>query len=116
MNHVPATWTFVLLGLACYRLTRLVGWDVVTRPLREPLTGREEHGGAKDARSSSKGRKRPWYRSTLDDFVHCPFCQGWWICLAVWGLWLEWPHVVTVLSVPWALSALVGLTTKNLDT
>lgn len=112
---VPHPWTFVLLALAAYRLTRLVGWDVITRPLREPMTGRKEKGGGKDARDSSRGTKRPWYRPHLDDFIHCPFCAGFWVCVAVWGLWLWQPHWTLVLSVPWALSAIAGLVTKNLD-
>lgn len=112
---IPGAWTFVLLALASYRLTRLVGWDVITRPLRVPLTGREEEGSAKAARDRTKGRRLPGYRPHLDDFVHCPFCQGWWTGLVVWGAWMVWPRPTTIACVPWALNAVVGLVTKQLD-
>lgn len=112
---IPTPWTFVLLALASYRLTRLVGWDVITRPPRTAIIRRLEEGSAKQARDRTKGRRLPGYRPHLDDFVHCPFCQGWWTGLAVWGAWLLWPRFITIAAVPWALNAVVGLVTKTLD-
>jgi Protein of unknown function (DUF1360) len=113
--RIPELWTFALLALAAFRLTRLIGWDVVTRPLREPLTGRQESGSAKQARDSHKGRRMQWHQEKLDDFIDCPFCVGFWTCVAVWVLWDAWPRWITFLAVPWALSAVVGLVTKDLD-
>jgi len=115
VNWVPSWWAFSLLALASYRTTRLVGWDVITRPLREPATGREEHGGAKEARDTSQPAPSGW-RHHVDVFFHCPFCLGWWLSLAWYGLWVCWPTGALALATPFALSAVVGLTTKNLDT
>lgn len=112
---VPSPWPFVLLTLAAYRLLRFVSWDQITEPARAMLTHRHETGSGKDARDTSKGRKRRPYRAKLDEFIHCPFCMGWWICLAGFAAWQFWPHAVEVLAVPWAASGVVGLIAKVLD-
>lgn len=112
---VPSPWVFVLLTLAAYRLTRFVGWDGITAPVRERITHREEAGSGKDARDTSKGRKHRPYRPKVDEFLHCPFCVSWWLCFGGYIAWLAWPHAVEVLAVPWAASGIAGLISKKLD-
>lgn len=111
----PSAWEFVLLSLAAFRLLRLTSWDQITEPVRAWVTGRHETGSGKDARDTDKGRKTRRYRPKLDEFIHCPFCTGFWICFAGWVAWLAWPHTVDVLAVPWAASAVIGLVAKNFD-
>lgn len=115
MRWIPTWWQFFLLAFAAYRTTRLVGWDVITRPVREPATGREEHGDAKSARDTSQSEARTGWRHHVDVFFHCPFCLGWWLSLAWYCLWLAWPIGSLAVATPFALSAVVGLVTKNLD-
>lgn len=93
--NVPEWWPTVLLVLAAFRVTRLVGWDDLTAPWR--LWVRRRFG---------KG---------AETFVACPWCIGWWISVAWWGAWLLWPHATLVAATPWAISALVGLVAKGLD-
>lgn len=112
---IPAPWQFALLALAAYRLTRLVGWDVITRPAREALIGRYEEGSGKKARDTERGKKLRGYRRKLDEFVHCPFCMGFWVSLALWLAWSASPHWTLVAASPFAINAAVGLVTKNLD-
>lgn len=112
---IPSPWQFVLLALAAYRLTRLIGWDVITRPAREALVGRYEKGSGKQARDTELGRKLGTYHRKLDEFVHCPYCMGFWCSLALWFAWWWQPHWTLVMCVPFAINAIVGLTTKNLD-
>lgn len=93
---VPSAWATLLLALASYRLWRLLAADTILDKPRDWLTKRAKQ-------HVSRG-----YRKELDIFLHCPWCLGWWICLAVWGAWQLWPHATLVVSVPLALSALVG--------
>lgn len=114
MNEwVPEPWPFVLLALACFRVTRLIGWDSISEPLRRRLTGYTDQGAPtiSDAQRSKHGKARV-YVSTL---LRCPWCIGTYVCLAAYGLWLWHPIVALALSVPAALGAVVGLTAKRLD-
>jgi hypothetical protein len=112
---VPSPWAFVLLTLAGYRLTRFVGWDSITEPARKKITGRHEVGSGANARSSKVGRRLPNYRPKVDEFLHCPFCVSWWLCVIGYVAWTIWPHWVEVLAIPWAASGVVGLISKQLD-
>lgn len=112
---VPAPWQFVLLTLAAYRLLRFVSWDSITEPVRALVTGRHETGPGADARNSRVGKRTRAYRPKVDEFIHCPFCMSWWLCVAGFLAWQWWPHAVLVLAVPWAASGVVGLISKTLD-
>jgi hypothetical protein len=66
--------------------------------------------------SSEVEAVRPAYdRPTLAHLIHCPFCLGFWVSLAVYGFWLLDARWALYTLFPWALSGLVGLISKNLD-
>jgi hypothetical protein len=66
--------------------------------------------------STEAAALRPAYdRPTLAHLVHCPFCLGWWVSLAVYAFWLVSPSWSLYTLFPWALSGLVGLIARNLD-
>lgn len=100
---IPSPYEFALLALAAFRVFRLLGYDTILDRPRERFVRRAKH--------EIPGQ----YRKELDIFFHCPWCLGAWLTLGWWGLWLAWPHATVVAAVPWALSAVVGLVTKNLD-
>jgi len=110
---VPAPWQFVLLALACFRATRIIGWDSITEPLRRRFTGYTDQGAPTidDAKRLTHGRARI-YMSAL---LRCPWCVGTYVCLAAYGLWLWQPIIAVAVSVPAALGAVTGLVAKNLD-
>jgi Protein of unknown function (DUF1360) len=54
-------------------------------------------------------------RPTLRHFIECPFCQGFWVCCAVYVLWVLVPTETLYVAFPFALSGAVGLIAKNLD-
>lgn len=135
MSHVPGPWAFALLALAAFRLYRLAARDTITEPLREAVSYPDETAVTLDGprrvelaessrlevvRREMQTPIRPdlfpkplrVYAATL---VRCHWCLGWWTSLAVWGAWLAWPHAALVAAAPWALSAVVGLASKNLD-
>lgn len=92
--NVPGWWEFVLLGLAAFRVWRLVAEDLIFEPLRARLLATD---------------------STAEEFVTCPWCSGFWVALGWWAAWEVWPHATVVIAVPFALSAIVGLVAANLD-
>lgn len=140
--RLPDWFEFVVLALAAYRLTRLAGWDefplaarvrawvigerwIAAHPEQDVPLSERIHAGyyaedvtlpGKTPESENVEEVRPAYdRPTLAHLVHCPFCMGWWISLAVYCAWLAAPRPTLYVMLPFALSALVGLTAKNLD-
>lgn len=66
--------------------------------------------------SSEVSDVRPAYRRPmLAHLVHCPWCIGAWISLAVYVAWLAAPRGTLYAMTPFALSGVVGLIAKNLD-
>lgn len=99
-DHVPDPYALILLALAAFRTWRLLAWDTILRPYREWLIGRSDEG----TRPLIVGRT---YRQTLDEYIHCPWCLGAWLCAAWWGAWL-WSDDVLIVAAVAAISALVG--------
>jgi hypothetical protein len=109
-GSIPSPFELVLLALAAMRLTRLIGWDSITDPIRSRITG-HHHGG-------HKAGKRPgarWDKPQWMLFLTCPWCLGFWVSGVVWGAWLVWPTATLIACTPFAISAVVGLVVKNLD-
>jgi hypothetical protein len=106
----PGPYALILLALGAMRLTRLIGWDSITDRVRAPLTGWHSDGRRhqRDRRDRERGKR--WML-----FLACPWCLGFWVCLACWGSWQVWPRGTLVAMAPLALSAIVGLAVKNLD-
>lgn len=113
---LPSPWVGLVLALAAYRATRLVGWDdlpPIARARSWALGERVE------ARSRPAGQEDVYVtlyrRPLLAHFVFCPFCVGFWISVAVYVAWVFEPRPTLYACVPFALSAAVGLLAKNLD-
>lgn len=113
---IPSPWVALVLALAAYRATRLAGWDdfppiakLRVWALGESVTARSRPAGQADE------YVYVYRRPLLAHLVHCPFCVGWWISLATYAAWLLEPRWTLYAAAPFALSAFVGLTSKNLD-
>jgi hypothetical protein len=76
-------WLFVLLALACYRVTRLVTTDKITEPVFEPLRQRlETRWIAKHAETDLEVLKyeaSETWNSKLAFMLSCPWCLGFWV-------------------------------------
>lgn len=113
---IPSPWISLVLALAAFRVTRLIGWDDLP-----PIVAarRWALGESVEVRSRPAGQDDVYVyvyeRPLLAHFVHCPFCVGFWISLATYLLWLFEPTGTLYGAAPFALSAAVGLLAKNLD-
>lgn len=85
---MPSPFEALLLGLAAWRVWHLIGKDDITEPLRRYITADGE-------------------RETLEDFIECPFCLGFWVALAAVGAYAVWPEGAVWASLPFALNAAV---------
>ena len=76
----------LLLGLSTYRTGRLVAYERVAEPLRQPFTEviRDESGAGDTVVASGRGAR--W---ALGELFSCPICVGTWVAAGlVYGLHL----------------------------
>jgi hypothetical protein len=97
----PEPYELVLLALAAFRVTRLIGWDDITEPWRHRLAGYDDAPGAP--------------RGLAARLVECPWCLGWWVSLGWWAAWARFEDETLLVATPWAVAALVGLAARWLD-
>lgn len=131
MRGVPSPWEFVLLALAAYRLTRLVGWDDFPpiAQARSWLIGEEwaydfpmypviqDTADIEDiptVTEPGEGEHR-YRRPLLAHLIFCPFCVGFWISLGIYLGWVWGQDWALAVYTPFAVSGVVGLIAKNLD-
>lgn len=105
----PSLWATVVMALAAFRVFRLLSYDIILRGPRVRWVTHRAEGDGEIYVGPGK------YRAKTDEFLHCPWCLGFWCCLVVWGAWLVWPGATVGASVPLAMSSIVGLVSHNLD-
>ena len=67
----------VLLGLSTLRLGRMVSYDLVTEPLRQPFTKTvPDPTGAGD---TVEPREGSGFQRSLGQLIACPICTGTWV-------------------------------------
>jgi hypothetical protein len=67
------------IGVASHKLSRLIGKDKVTAPLRAPFTEYEGQGGPSELEESSRGTGA---RKAIGELLSCPYCLGLWVVAA----------------------------------
>ena len=76
----------VMLGLATYRSGRLVAYERVAAPLREPVTETVQDASGSGEAVVAAGEGWRW---TFGELVSCPVCVGTWVAAGlVYGLHL----------------------------
>ena len=75
----PAAADIALIGVASHKLSRLVGKDKVTSPLRAPFTELQGHGGPGEFEEKSRGTGA---RKAIGELLICPYCLGLWVVAA----------------------------------
>jgi uncharacterized protein DUF1360 len=82
----PKPYELALLGLASFRIGRMLAYEGVAEPLREPFTHtqRDDSGAGQTVVASGQGA-----RFALGQLLSCPICNGTWVAAAlVYGLHL----------------------------
>lgn len=95
---IPSWYVFALLALASFRLWKLLGNDRILDGPRERFERLARHN------------------DKLDLFIECPWCLGFWCCVAVYAGWIvlgpgyfAWDEAYVGGVVIFAMSAVVGL-------
>jgi Protein of unknown function (DUF1360) len=96
----------LILVLGAYRLWMLVAKDAITAPWRTRVLGYEDTGAR---------NRWPNPHKRLAEFVHCPWCLGFWISLACAAAYYEWPHATRLALAPFAISAALALISVCFD-
>ena len=82
----PRPFELVLLGLASFRVGRMIAFEGVAAPLREPFTQTTDDatGAGKTVVAAGSG-----WRHVLGELMSCPICAGTWVAAGlVYGLHL----------------------------
>lgn len=94
----------VVLAAASYRITRFFVWDSLMGA--NPESGTAFSQWVDEFAYTEDGSDRSWLRGKIGDLLVCPWCMGWWVSVAVYGVWAwatdQWtgyPIAVHVLSV-----------------
>jgi hypothetical protein len=110
---IPTPWVALILALGTFRLVRLVGWDDLTKNLRNRAGGRNERNRGEPVFVDDP--RGTFTRPGLIRFLVCPWCVGFWISGAMYAFWYFAPTASLYVAAPFALSAVVGLVAKHLD-
>lgn len=86
---MPGMSDVILLGLATYRLSRVVSRDKVMDFVRAPVTEVAHSGSGQEVVVKPKGTGM---RRALGELVACPFCLSVWIATALGFLFLFRPR------------------------
>ncbi|WP_029215679.1 DUF1360 domain-containing protein [Kallotenue papyrolyticum] len=70
----------LLVGIATFKLSRLIARDIVTSVLRAPFTRFHEPAGNGEFNEQPRGRG---LRRALGELLTCPFCLGQWVAAAL---------------------------------
>jgi hypothetical protein len=94
---IPNWYVQILLGLAAFRVWKLLGDDtILDKPRAWVVYGFRKWRGNGTA-------------TYAEDFISCPWCLGFWVGLVWWGAYELWPHGTTVAAVPFAIAAIAAL-------
>lgn len=104
MNIHPLT--FVILGIACFRLTHLLVAEENTTFLRSPLVDAVNEPDAAGRWIKLQYPKPSRLRGFLGALISCPWCTGIWVSTAFVVGWGLFPHVVFPIAVVFAVAGL----------
>jgi Protein of unknown function (DUF1360) len=92
----------LLVGVATFRLSRMLGKDRVTSFLRAPFTEYEGSGGRAEVEERPRGRG---VRRALGELLVCPYCLAQWVAAGfVYGLVLQ-PRATRLVASVFAVKA-----------
>jgi hypothetical protein len=69
-----------LTGMAAHRIGRMIAFEKVAEPLREPFTATVPDGSGADDTVVARGRGLRW---AIGELLSCPICVGTWAALGL---------------------------------
>lgn len=101
--------TFIVLGLACFRLTRLIVFDKITESLRQPFfdeIAEENEDGTVEVYYLPKSTP---IKKFIGELLSCYWCTGVWISAAVITGYLFLPAIFVPLILVFAVAGLAAI-------
>jgi hypothetical protein len=102
-------WLFCLLGLASFRLTRLIVYDKITEFLRAPFFEEVEEIGIKGEKEIFIVPKQKGIKKWLGELLSCYWCTGIWSSLFLLWLYFFYPMIAEPIIILLAVSALAAI-------
>jgi len=96
----------LLLGVATYKISRIISSDRVTSPLRAPFMEYIEPDGASEVKEKVRGTG---LQRAVGDLLHCPFCLSPWVAAALGAGMIVRPKTTRFLSKVFAAVALADV-------
>jgi hypothetical protein len=101
--------TFIILGLACFRLTRLIVFDKITEFLRQPFFDEiteENEDGTVEVYYLPKSTS---IKKFIGELLSCYWCTGVWISAAVVTGYLFLPALFVPIILVFAVAGLAAI-------
>ncbi|MFP7295804.1 DUF1360 domain-containing protein [Neobacillus niacini] len=101
--------TLTLLGLACFRLTRLIVFDKITEFLREPFfdeINEENEDGTVEVYYLPKSTP---FKKFIGELLSCYWCTGVWISAGIVTGYLLIPTIFVPIILIFAVSGLAAI-------
>ncbi|MDQ0216291.1 hypothetical protein J2S13_002732 [Oikeobacillus pervagus] len=117
MNEIGLT-VLLILGLASFRLTRLIVFDKITEPMRRPFFNEIEEKDENGKEMIYLVPKERGIRKWIGELLSCYWCTGIWVSIFLIALYLEkWllgEIIIIILAVAAIGSILEVIVTKSL--
>ena len=92
---VPSPADTALIGVAVFKLSRLVTKEKVLQPVREPFIEEVEHGAGSELNSQPARRG---LRGAIGELLTCPFCISVWLSTALVTLFAVAPQAARLVA------------------
>lgn len=100
---------FILLGLASFRLTRLVVYDKICEFLRKPFLEELEELNEQGDIEQYIGIKGTGLRAWIGELLSCYWCTGMWASIFLFLLFLYSPFIGKGIIAVFAIAGLAGI-------
>ena len=101
--------TFILLALASFRITRLIVFDKITEFIRQPFFDEIEEENEEGTIEVFYRPKRTPIKKFIGELLSCYWCTGVWISIAVVAGFLFYPTIFLPIMLVFAVAGLAAI-------
>ncbi len=102
-------WTFILIGLATFRLTRLIVFDRITEFIRKPFLEEFVEQNEQGQEETYIVPKGSGIRKWMGELLSCYWCTGIWVSFFWVLFYLFYPNVAVFLILIFALAGFAAI-------